>query len=78
MTSSALTARALATAAVIGVGWQMFTMSHTLGALEANTGALIEMSRDQTVHLREMDRRMGSLEGQLKALVEALNRIAQK
>lgn len=85
MTSSSVTARALVTAAVIAMGWQMFAMNRTLGALEAHTGALIEMARDHTVHLREIDRRMtsldtrmGSMEGQLKGLVEAVNRITPK
>lgn len=69
---------ALITAAAIGMVWQMFTMNHAIGALEANTVTLIEMGRDHSTQLRDLDKRMAGIETQLKALVEAVNKAAPK
>lgn len=69
---------ALVTAAAIGMVWQMFTMNHAIGALEANTATLIEMARDHGSQLRSLNDRMTALETQIQALTVAVNRIAQK
>lgn len=69
---------ALVTAAAIGMVWQMFAMYHALGALEANTATLIEQGRDHSTQLRDLDHRMGSMEGQLQALTEAVNKLVAK
>lgn len=89
--SSSFTARAqalvpaLVTAAAIGMVWQMFTMNHAIGALEAHTATLIQQAREHSTQLRDLDHRMASLdtrmtsmEGQIKALAEAVNKLVAK
>lgn len=74
---------ALIIAAAVGMVWQMFTMNHALGALEANTATLMQQAREHSTQLRDLDHRMGSLEARmggietgLTALAETVNRIA--
>jgi hypothetical protein len=83
---------ALLVAAAIGMVWQMFSMNHAIGALEANTATLVEQGRDhgnllsgQSNQLHDLDKRMTAMEtqmraitDQLKTLTEAVNRIAPK
>lgn len=76
---------ALITAAAIGMVWQMFDMNHAIGALEANTATLAEQGREHSAQLRDLDHRMASLEArmggietQIKALVEAVNKLGPK
>lgn len=74
---------ALVTAAAIGMVWQMFAVNHALGALEANTATLVEQGRDhgnllsgQSNQLHDLDKRMTTIETQMRTLIEAVNRIA--
>jgi predicted ABC-type transport system involved in lysophospholipase L1 biosynthesis ATPase subunit len=59
---------ALVTAAAIGMVWQMFGMNHAIGALEANTAALIEQGREHSAQLRDLDHRMVSLDTRMAAV----------
>lgn len=66
---------ALITAAAIGMVWQMFTMNHAIGALEANTATLVEQGRDhgnllsgQSNQLHDLDKRMTAMESRMGTL----------
>lgn len=69
---------ALVTAAAIGMVWQMFTMNHAIGALEANTATLIEMARDHSLQLRSLNDRMASLETQIQTLTVSIGKLVPK
>jgi hypothetical protein len=76
---------ALVTAAAIGMVWQMFSMNHAIGALEANSATLIEQGREHSAQLRDLDHRMVSLdtrmtgiEAQLQALAAAIDKLVPK
>lgn len=76
---------ALVTAAAIGMVWQMFTMNHAIGALEANSATLIELARDHGNQLRSLndrmaavDTRMTGIEAQLQALTASIGKLVPK
>jgi hypothetical protein len=76
---------ALVTAAAIGMVWQMFTMNHAIGALEANSATLIEMAREHSTQLRDLDHRMTAvetrmtaIEAQLQALTISIGKLVPK
>lgn len=52
--------------------------SRDIGSLSANVATLTELARDHTDQLRDLDRRLTSIETHLAALTEAVNRIAPK
>jgi hypothetical protein len=69
---------ALVTAAAIGMVWQMFSMNHAIGALEANSATLIEMAREHSTQLRDLDHRMTGIEAQLQGLTASIGKLVPK
>jgi hypothetical protein len=69
---------ALVTAAAIGMVWQMFSMNHAIGALEANSATLIEMAREHSAQLRDLDHRMTGIEAQLQGLTASIGKLVPK
>jgi hypothetical protein len=69
---------ALVTAAAIGMVWQMFSMNHAIGALEANSATLIEQGREHSAQLRDLDHRMTGIEAQLQGLTASIGKLVPK
>jgi hypothetical protein len=75
-------AQSLFLAAIVAFGilafGQLMSINRELGALSATSATLVEQGRDHGNQLRDLDHRTAAVETQLKALTEAVNRIAPK
>jgi hypothetical protein len=75
-------AQSLFLAALVAFGVLAFSLlmsiNRELGALSATSALLVEQGRDHGNQLRSLNDRMTSLETQIHALTEAVNRIAPK
>jgi len=73
--------------AQVGMWWQVINLTHVIGdvnaglnrdvgSLSANVATLTELARDHTSQLRDLDHRMTAIETQLRALTDAVTRLA--